>query len=435
MTIRDWDAFRQVLPEMVPWLVVVALADLMPVPIWGSFELMMSFPVLLAAAFVFPPYIAGILSFAGTTDAREFRHQISAARALFNRSNVALSIMAAAWVLESMRVHPLDWPEALPAAMVALIVDVLVNASLLMLGARLAGLPATHVAQNVYAASRPLSFIAGYTCFGLLAVVLATVYSAADAWGLLAFAIPLVLARQMFVHWRSLALAQTKLTEKSNLLDHVSRRIVDERRDERLVVAAGIHDEVLPPLYKVHLMGQVLRQDLASGRLLDLEADLPDLLQATESASSALRDLVSDLRKSTIGPGGLVHTLELLARQMAVDSGMTIQVECENVPGAPLTHLLLYHVAREALANAVKHSRAHHSRISLQDVGDGVLLVVADDGVGFDPKLVDGNRHFGVQLMRERVELAGGVFLVESSPGTGTRVVAKVPIDRHLRAS
>ena len=61
--IGHWGDFQTSLGELLPWLVVVVVADLLPVPIWGSVELMMSFPVLLASALVFPPYIAGTISF------------------------------------------------------------------------------------------------------------------------------------------------------------------------------------------------------------------------------------------------------------------------------------------------------------------------------------------------------------------------------------
>lgn len=427
-----WSSFRLDFVDLLPWLLVVAVADLMPVPIWGSVELMMSFPVLLASAFVFQPHMAGLLSFVGTLDAREFRHEISAGRALLNRSNVALSVMTASWVFHAMGGDVLRWPAVLPAALAALMVDSAINGSLVVLGTRLlTGLAPARLVQAAFGGSQPIAFIGGYVCFGLLAVVLATVYEAADAWGLLAFAVPLVLARQMFVHWRNIATIGHQLTESRQLLTHVSNRIVDERRDERLAVAAGIHDEVLPPLYKVHLMGQVLRQDLASGRLLDLEVDLPDLLQATEAASGALRDIVGDLRNATLGPGGLVQTLEVLKSELTAGTSMRIELQATRVPGTPLTHLLLYHVAREALTNAVRHSEADEVKVSLQDTGDGVRLVVEDNGRGFEVSLVDGSRHFGLQLMRERIELAGGTFSVEASPTHGTRVVAEVPAERQ----
>jgi signal transduction histidine kinase len=431
MIVLRWQEFIEMIPDVLPWLVVVAVADLLAVPVWGSVELMMSFPVLLASAFVFPAYIAGSLSFVATLDARELRREISVGRALFNRSNVALSVMAAAWVFESMGGDVLDWPGVVPIALVSLVVDLLINATLVLVGARLlTGLTTTRLVHNVYGGSQPFAFAGGYLCFGLLAVVLATVYKAAGTWGLIAFAIPLVLARQMFVHGKDLTAAAHQLDESRHLLTHVSNRIADERRDERLAVAAGIHDEVLPPLYKVHLMGQVLKQDLASGRLLDLEADLPDLLQATQVASSAFRDLVSDLRESTLGPGGLVATLELLVRKLSSDTRIDIELRAKRVAGTPLTHLLLYQVAREALANTVRHSGADRARVVLEDGEDCVRLFVEDNGSGFEPKLVDRERHFGLQLMRERVELAGGAFYVESSPSTGTRVIVRLPVDR-----
>jgi signal transduction histidine kinase len=418
-------------PEVLPWLAIVALADLMPVPIWGSVELMMSFPVLLASAFVFPPYVVGALAFLGSLDTREIRREIPLGRALFNRSNLALSVIVASWIFHSLGADVLDWPHVVFPASAALCVDFLVNATLVILGTRLlTKVPASRLIRNVYGGDQPAAFLGGYLCFGLMALVLATVYEAAGAWGLIAFAIPVLLARQMFVHWKALALARVQLEDERRILAHVSSRIADERRDERLTVAAGIHDDVLPPLYKVHLMGQVLRQDFASGRLLDLEADIPDLLQATEAASLAFRDLIRDLRRSTLGPGGLVHTLRLLVTSLTNDSGIRIELEAEAVPGTPLTHLRLYQVAREALANVVRHSQAERARVTLHDAGDAIRLAIEDDGCGFQPSLVDRDHHFGLQLMRERVELAGGTLEVVASSDGGTRVDVTVPVDR-----
>jgi signal transduction histidine kinase len=426
-----WSQWQDLVPTLLPWLAVVALADLLPVPIWRSVELMISFPVLLASAFVFPPYAAGLLSLFGTFDVREIRREIPVSRALFNRSNVALSVMAAAIVFRALGGSLQDWPVVLPIALAALVVDVAINSMLLIAGTRLlTGVPVSGLVRNVYGASQPAAFASGYVCFGLLAVVLGTTYVAAGTWGLVAFAIPLLLARQMFFHWKQVADAQVRLDEERQALGVVSNRIVDERRDERLTVAAGIHDEVLPPLYKVHLMGQVLRQDLASGRLLDLEADLPDLLQATERASAALRELIRDLRTSALGPGGLVPTLQLLARNLQSESGIVIQVSLDEVPGTPLTHLLVYQVAREALGNVVRHSQATTARVTLSDDGDAIRLTVEDDGCGFVPSLVDRGEHFGLQLMRERIELSGGIFFLESTPDQGTKLVARVPAER-----
>jgi signal transduction histidine kinase len=209
-----------------------------------------------------------------------------------------------------------------------------------------------------------------------------------------------------------------------------SERIVDERKDERLSIAAGLHDDVLPPLFRVHLMGQVLRQELATGRLLALEDDLPELLRATDEASETVRSLIRDLRTSPLGTAGLSRTLELLVRDLSLETDISLEADIDEVAGSPVVDLLTYQVAREALRNAIRHSHAGSVRISLRRDGDDIRLVVEDDGVGFSQLGVDTQHHFGLALMKERVELGGGLLQVDSAAGSGTRVVARLPAAR-----
>lgn len=429
-SIGNWPGVADQWMELLPWLVVVAMADLLPVPIWGSVELMMSFPVLLSAALVFPPHVAGALSFVGTVDARVLKGQISPLRDLFNRSNVAASVMTASWIFHQFDLSVLDWPEVLPAVFVALVADVLVNFSFVILGAHLlTGMSPSELLKNVYGGSHPEVFLGGYACFGLVAILMATTYATAGTAGLIAFAIPLLLARQMFLHWKHLGEANGAIARKDRALSIVSSRVADERRDERLTLAAGIHDEVLPPIYKVHLMGQVVKHDFASGRLLDLETDVPDLLQAVDKADAALRDLIHDLRNSRIGPSGLLETLKLVARDAESQTKARVALEAEPIGGSPLTHLLVYQLAREALANAIRHSGARMITVKLRQDEQAIRLSVDDDGCGFDFRLVDQATHFGLQIMRERTELAGGQMVVDSRPGEGTQIVVRLPID------
>jgi signal transduction histidine kinase len=426
----NWGDFEASLSQLLPWLAVVVVADLLPVPIWGSVELMMSFPVLLASALVFPPYVAGSLSFVGTLDLREFRGEISPLRDLYNRSNVTASVFAASWIFHWFGVGVLDWPEVLILTFVALVADMVVNFSLVILGAHLlTGLSAKRLWTNVYGGSRPEVFLGGYACFGLLAVLMATVYSAAGNAGLVAFAIPLLISRQMFTHWKRLGEANRSIAEKERALTAVSSRIADERRDERLALAAGIHDEVLPPLYKVHLMGQVVKHDLASGRLLDLESDVPELIHAVDSADSSLREMVRGLRRSTIGTAGLGETIGLLVSEVEATTHARVETFLRPVGGSPLIQLLVYQLAREALSNAARHANATTIVLVLDEDDDSIRLRITDDGQGFSMLGVDSTSHFGLQLMRERVELAGGILLVDSHPGEGTTVLARLPID------
>lgn len=427
--LRGWQGDTDLLKAAIPWLLVVAIADLLPVRLWRSVELMMSFPVLLAAAFVFPPYLAAAISFVATIDVREVKHEITALRGLLNRSNIALSVFAGSSVFHALGGDVDIWPNLLVAAIPAVVVDVGVNASLLILGTHfLTGQSPSALLRNIYGGAQSTAFLAGYAAFGLLAIVLATVVSSAGAWGLVVFAAPLLLSRQMFIFWKDMSAATQVIDEKRRVLSEVTSRIADERRDERRALAAGIHDEVLPPLYKAHLMGEVLRRDMAGGRLLDLEADIPDLVLATEAANAALRHLVSGLRESQLGVRGLAETLRLLIRHLESETDSRFQVDLTDIGGSPLVQLLLYQIAREALSNAAIHSRARVIRISLRVENDHARLQVLDDGRGFDPSVVDRSKHFGIQLMRERAELAGGELAIASTRGEGTLVVLRVPL-------
>jgi signal transduction histidine kinase len=88
----------------------------------------------------------------------------------------------------------------------------------------------------------------------------------------------------------------------------------------------------------------------------------------------------------------------------------------------------LYFVAREALWNIVRHSGAKHVAITLSREDGRVLLSVVDDGVGFDPSLVGGGETVGLRTMRERLELVRGTLELDSRPGAGTRVMARIPL-------
>jgi len=180
-------------------------------------------------------------------------------------------------------------------------------------------------------------------------------------------------------------------------------------------------------------MGQVVKNDFASGRLLDLEADVPDLVQSVETADSTLRDMVRSLRRSTIGPGGLVETLRLLAEQIEATAQIRVETDLKPVGGSPLIHLLAFQLAREALVNAAKHSRASTIVVALDQDEDSIRIQVSDDGDGFNPLTVDTSSHFGLQLMRERSELAGGSLVVSSGRGEGTLVLARLPMEEKTR--
>ena len=421
------EAFIARVPEIVPWLVVVAIADMRPLPLWGSLEVALSFPVLLAAALVFPSPVACFLGLIGPLDRREIRREIPLLRSLLNRSVIALSVLSASLTFRALGGDLTNWPWVAAPVLAALLVDVAVNATLVTIGVHLfSGLAHLAILREMTGGQEQAYFLTGYLAFGLLALLLATLHLEAGLWSPLAFGVPLFLARRMFVYWRRAGEASADSLNKQRALITITERIADERREERLAMAADIHDEVLQPLYQVHLMGQVLKQDLASGRLLQLEEDLPELLRAADAANEAIRQLLRETRDSPLGARGLERTLELLAEQLRRVTGAAIVLEIEGIDGSPLTQLVVYQIAREALTNAARHADASTIRLSLR-VADGHLrLVVRDDGHGLRGDVISRS-HFGLDLMRERAEMIGGTLVIDSSP-VGVTVVASIPL-------
>jgi signal transduction histidine kinase len=416
--------------EVVLWGAAAAAMGLAAIPLAGGGQLGLDMPVLLAAGYVFGPIPAGLIAFAAYVDLRELRGAISLHRALFNRAQTSLSVMGATAVFWAVRAEASVWPGAVFGALLAVSLDALMNVMLV------GGVVALHqrvppaVALSKLRLGSPLEFVGTYASFGLLSLLLAENYLAVGPWSLLLFMTPAVLARNAFTKAARLELAERDIRTQRRALRKASGSVAEERRDERLSIAADLHDDVLPSLFKVHLIGQVLRQELATGQLLAMEDDLPELVRATDEASEALRSLIHDLRASPLGAGGLVHTLGLLVDQMKLETSTKFETDLQEVRASPVVELLAYQVSREALRNAVRHSKASLIRVSVLHEDDDIRLIVEDDGIGFSPATVDSDSHFGLALMRERAELVGGLLRIDTAVGVGTRVVARLPATR-----
>ncbi len=428
-TVAQWPSLKAHLFSIVVWAVVVAVADLLPVYVWGDVSFSTSLPVTLAAGMVLGPMPAALVCAIGSTDPREFRREVSLARSAYNRGQVAVCVFAASAVFHVFGVPVTHWPQVLPPFLAALSTDFMGNMLFVAIpvGIRM-GVRPTAVWRRIFGES-PIEYVSGYVTLGFLSVLQATVVEVAGLWGLIASLAPLGLARQVFIQAQRLGVAASKIENKDRALNDSTQRVSEERRDERMTLAGELHDEVLPPLFKVHLMGQVLRQDLSSGRLLDLDEDLPELLSATEAAQGAIRGVVGGLRRSPLGARGLGSTLRLLGQQLESAGSPPITLDLDEVDSSYASQLLVYQVAREAMNNAARHSRASRIVIKLSQDDALVRISVDDDGIGFSSAEVDLSAHFGLQLISERVEAASGWLSIDSRLGQGTVVAAAVPID------
>jgi signal transduction histidine kinase len=359
-------------------------------------------------------------------DVREARREISFSHAIFNRAQVALCVVTAGWVYSAFRAGTTEWPIDFLAVAAAVVVDAAINAALLVTGGRLKYSLGVRDLAKLVMLGGPGTFAVTYLSYGLLAGFFAFLYDAVGPWSFLAFVTPVVLGREVFSRTKKLVDTSDRLLEREGALSAATETISSERRDERVRIASALHDDVLQALFNVTLHAQVIREDLRTGRLLALEDDLPRLMRASDSAAQLLRDVIADLRRSPLGRRGLVDTLHLLISQLRDETKLEIHSVVSISEPSPEIQLLIYQVAREALMNAVKHAGARRVDFQLSEEPGAIRLSVEDDGVGIRTSTQD-RPHFGLSLMRERTELAGGALSISCRPQGGTAVVARFP--------
>ncbi|HYL41687.1 MAG TPA: sensor histidine kinase, partial [Candidatus Binatus sp.] len=211
---------------------------------------------------------------------------------------------------------------------------------------------------------------------------------------------------------------------------------------ERDRIARELHDSLAQVLGSTHLR---LRMLLGRPELLDrpyVATELDALADVCEDAYRDVREAILGLREASRGRG-LLTALSAYLEKFTQQSGVPVDLEATvgDEPGlSSSSEIQVIRVIQEALTNVRKHARATRAQVRVTDApgGDGLMIVVADDGRGFDPSIArtthrDGG--YGLATMRERMELAGGSLRIDSAPGRGTRVIAIVPQNPRIRTA
>jgi signal transduction histidine kinase len=204
------------------------------------------------------------------------------------------------------------------------------------------------------------------------------------------------------------------------------RRVVDAQELERRRLARELHDETGQALTSILLGLKTLEETVEGDGSSAAIGDLRELVVAT---LQDVRRLAVELRPKVLDDFGLVPALERLTETFGEQTGILVRFESglggERLPSEVET--ALYRIVQESLTNVVKHARAQTISIAVARKPGAVVVVVEDDGHGFDPADVrEGG--FGLEGMRERVALLDGRLQVESGEGIGTTLVAEVPI-------
>ncbi|MFC9970662.1 sensor histidine kinase [Spirillospora sp. NPDC127200] len=195
-------------------------------------------------------------------------------------------------------------------------------------------------------------------------------------------------------------------------------------QDERQRLASEIHDTLAQGL--AGIITQLQAAERSASVQGGTEEHVARALRLARSSLTEARRSVRALAPRELGRAHLPDALRTLTARWSEDAGVRAQVEVTGarVPLSPAIEVSLFRVAQESLTNVAKHAEASRVGVTLSYTGAEVLLDVRDDGRGFAKAAGTG---FGLTSMRQRIRGVGGHVEVQSAPGEGTSVSARVP--------
>jgi len=215
--------------------------------------------------------------------------------------------------------------------------------------------------------------------------------------------------------------AEEELGRRAQQLEALSRKLIEAQEAERRAVARELHDD----------FGQVLTA--LKLNLQRSESDRSESVELVDGAIARMRDLAQALRPPLLDELGLEEALRWYVEHEAKRAGLEFHLAIAPLGRRPpaAVEMTSFRVAQEALTNVIRHAEAHLVEVELNAIDGTLQLVVRDDGRGFDvpaarKRAVEGGSQ-GLISMQERVTLAGGNLEIDSAPGRGTWVRARLP--------
>jgi signal transduction histidine kinase len=226
----------------------------------------------------------------------------------------------------------------------------------------------------------------------------------------------------------------TRLLAESDVyqeqLRRLSRQMISAQEEDRKRISRELHDVIAQTLTGINIRLAALKKAAAlNPRQLASEIDSTQRL--VEKSVNLVHRFALELRPAVLDDLGLIPALLSYLKTFIANTGVRTQLTAfAAVERMDITQrTILFRVAQEALSNVAKHSQASLVNVSIHEMPDCICMKIADNGRSFDVTHTFSAKRgrLGLLGMRERVEMVGGSFHIESAPGTGTTITAKLP--------
>jgi two-component system, NarL family, sensor histidine kinase UhpB len=222
-------------------------------------------------------------------------------------------------------------------------------------------------------------------------------------------------------------LTERKQAEAERARTELLAKLVFAQEDERRRIAREMHDQFGEQLTALALSIGALKQACADQPALSAKVDAID--RVAKQLDRDVDQLVWQLRPTALDDLGLRAALSNYIQDWSRRSNIPAQLHTSGLLDdrlAPDVESALYRIAQEALTNVAKHARAGNVEVILERRPDHVLLIVEDDGVGFEGSAAETGQGFGLMGMHERATLVGASLQIESAPGQGTTILVRM---------
>lgn len=212
----------------------------------------------------------------------------------------------------------------------------------------------------------------------------------------------------------------------------LDRQITLLQEQQRL--ARELHDDLAQLVAFLHLALAGWERELDPTVDPEISRRVKELRLVTEGIYEKVREVVCCRRMEGVSGEGFFTALRACAQEFSARTEIPVRVELPPdatapIPGSVATQL--FQIVREALCNIYRHSGATQATITTETVDADLVVIVTDDGRGFDPATARAASKQGLQIMRERAALARGSLSVMTAPGEGTCITVRVPLARE----
>ena len=199
------------------------------------------------------------------------------------------------------------------------------------------------------------------------------------------------------------------------------------REEERIAIAREIHDELGQQLTAIK-MDVAWIDKKTPEETIDIKRKLKNIIDLLDGSNQSVRRILSELRPRILDDHGLLEAIEWLGRQFSETTGIPVKFTTpeKDIKVSEQMATCFFRVCQEAFTNITRYALAKNVMISIRIVEEDMLLMIEDDGIGFEAAALKNKKSFGILGMKERVLSLGGKFKLISSPGKGTKIIVSL---------